>query len=112
MQKEERIEEGFIIITSDDAAERASYDWADMGRAVCKFGEDLKCCRKTRDRPEQKRRRGEGRNIMLIRLTGRVTAQHYPEIAELFWNSSHSTVSHKRRVSKVNSSERASKRAG
>ena len=46
---------------------------------------------------------------MLIRLTGRVTAQHYPEIAELFWNSSHSTVSHKRRVSKVNSSERASR---
>ena len=63
MQKEGRIEEGFIIITSDDAAERererASYDWADMGRAVCKFGEDLKCCRKTRDRPEQRRRRGE-----------------------------------------------------
>ena len=56
MQKEGRIEEGFIIITSDDAAERASYDWADMGRAVCKFGEDLKCCRKTRDRPEQRRR--------------------------------------------------------
>ena len=106
MQKEERIEEGFIIITSDDAAERARYDWADMGRAVCKFGEDLKCCRKTRDRPEQRRREERrGRNIMLIRLTERVTAQHYPQIAELFWNSSHSTVSHKRRVSKVNSSE-------
>lgn len=59
MQKEERIEEGFIIITSDDAAERASYDWADMGRAVCKFGEDLKCCRKTRDsaRAEEKRQK-------------------------------------------------------
>ena len=66
MQKEERIEEGFIIITSDDAAERASYDWADMGRAVCKFGEDLKCCRKTRDsaRAEEKKR-GEARAEIL-----------------------------------------------
>ena len=65
MQKEERIEEGFIIITSDDAAERASYDWADMGRAVCKFGEDLKCCRKTRDsaRAEEKSR-GEEAEIL------------------------------------------------
>ena len=70
MQKEERIEEGFIIITSDDAAERErerrSYDWADMGRAVCKFGEDLKCCRKTRDsaRAEEKKR-GEARAEIL-----------------------------------------------